>query len=88
MATQHKDIYRHSKHDAINIHGPVLADDPNDGGKWVLYCYHLTNGEWLNGGLIQDTNRARLATWRHETRGDGYTEWCPLCQEQEAEIAS
>lgn len=82
MAQQWRNILRFTPSGVICINGPVLADDPDDGGKWVLYCDHLENGEWLNAALIQDNNRARLAGFRHETRGYGYTEWCELCQNQ------
>ena len=63
---------------AVRVVGPVLADVPSDGGKWALYCEHLTGGEWLVGGLIQDANRRRLAGWRTSTDG-GRTTWCPEC---------
>lgn len=69
----------------IRIIGPELAADPSDGGKWALYCEHLENDEWLNGGLIQDDNRRRLASHCKETRDYNYTEWCPLCQDQHAQ---
>jgi hypothetical protein len=88
MSKRPKDIYRVTEHGETRIVGPVLADFPADGGKWALYCEHLEHGEWLNGGVIQDPNRRILAPHRHETRGDGYTDWCPLCQEQHAEVAS
>jgi hypothetical protein len=81
-------IYRVTEHGETRIVGPVLAVCPGDGGKWMLMCEHSINGEWLNGGVIQDTNRARLAMWRQAIIGDGYTEWCPLCQEQHAEVES
>jgi hypothetical protein len=61
------------------IIGVVEAEVPSDGGKWALYCEHLENGEWLNGGIIQDTNKARLAGWIHVKRGNGFTEWCDAC---------
>lgn len=90
MSKQPKDIFRVTEHAETRISGPceVFGTAVEDGGKWALYCCHLEDGEWLNCGMIQDTNRARLAMWRQETRGDGYTEWCPVCQEQHAEVAS
>ncbi len=65
------------------ISGVVPADCPSDGGKWALYCDHMdeATGEWFNAGLIQDTNKKRLAAWASVKRGAGYTEWCPECQE-------
>ena len=68
----------------------MLAEIPRDGGKWVLYCDHKdeATGEWLNAGMIQDTNRKRLAEWASVKRGEGYTEWCPECQEAHAEEAN
>lgn len=65
----------------IRIVGPELADCPEDGGKWALFCDHFENGEWTNGGLIQDTNKRRLAEWRSAKFSDGLTIWCPACQE-------
>ena len=65
----------------LRVVGPVLAECPEDGGKWVLYCEHFVDGEWVNGGLIQDTNKRRLAGWKVERFNDGHTQWCPLCQE-------
>jgi hypothetical protein len=78
------DIERMTPDGAVRVVGPVLADAPDDGGKWALYCEHYDGGEWLNGGLIQDTNRRRLAAWRTATRGMNYTEWCPECQVRHA----
>ena len=60
----------------------------SDGGKWALYCEHFENGEWLNAGVIQDTNRKRLAQWANVKRGDGFTEWCPECQEAHESVKS
>jgi hypothetical protein len=63
------------------IVGVVEADQPVDGGKWALMCEHFVDGEWINGGIIQDTNKRRLAQWTHEKRGAGYTTWCDACVE-------
>lgn len=63
------------------IIGVVEADCPDDGGKWALYCEHFVDGEWVNGGLIQDSNKQRLASWVTAKRGAGYTEWCDECVE-------
>lgn len=55
-----------------------LADCPGDGGKWVIYCDHLdANGEVVDSGMLQDTNKARLAAWRKEP-----IVWCCYCQEE------
>jgi hypothetical protein len=61
------------------IIGVVEAESPCDGGKWALLCEHFIDGEWVNGGIIQDTNKRRLAEWTHAKRGAGYTEWCDEC---------
>jgi hypothetical protein len=63
------------------IVGVVEADYPDDGGRWALMCEHLVDGEWVNAGIIQDTNKRRLATWIDAKRGYGFTTWCPECQE-------
>lgn len=65
------------------VSGVTLAEVPSDGGKWVIYCDHfdVETGEWYNAGLIQDTNKNRLAEWISVKRGAGFTEWCPECQE-------
>jgi hypothetical protein len=58
--------------------GPEIADVPQDGGKWALYCEHLNDaGEVVGVGLLQDTNKRRLSEWRTHSR-----EWCPYCQEE------
>lgn len=49
-----------------------LADAPQDGGKWVIYCEHEDGT-----ALLQDTNKRRLAEWRTET-----IVWCCYCQEE------
>lgn len=67
------------------IVGIVEAYDPDDGGKWALFCEHFVDGDWINGGLIQDNNKSNLATWIHAKRGAGYTEWCDACQEANAQ---
>jgi hypothetical protein len=69
------------------IVGVVEADQPCDGGKWALLCEHFENGEWVNGGIIQDTNKQRLATWIHAPkRGAGYTTWCDACVEENEKV--
>jgi hypothetical protein len=67
-----------------------VAHVPSDGGKWVIYCdhYDAITGEWYNAGLIQDSNKRRLAEWIRVKRGQGFTEWCPECQEAAATLAS
>jgi hypothetical protein len=47
-----------------------LADVPEDGGKWALYCQHDQGV-----GILQDTNRNRLSAW-----GSDSSAWCPFCQ--------
>ncbi len=71
----------------VRITDVVIADCPNDGGKWAIICEHYddASGEWLGAGIIQDTNKARLGEWRKAVRGAGYTEWCPECQEAHAD---
>jgi hypothetical protein len=60
-----------------------IAEVPSDGGKWVIYCDHFNpqTGEWYNAGIIQDSNKRRLAAWVRVKRGAGFTDWCPECQE-------
>jgi len=65
----------------VRVSKVELADCPGDGGKWVLYCDHLENGEWLNGGMVQGTNKKILASLRTSKFGDGLTTWCPACQD-------
>lgn len=67
----------------LRITDVVLADCADDGGKWAVMCEHLdpTSGDWYNAGIIQDTNKKRLAGHRTEVRGDGFCDWCPECQE-------
>lgn len=62
------------------IVGPVPAECPGDGGRWALVCEHLIDGEWLAEGIIQDTNKKRLAGWKTSKWDDGLTHWCPECQ--------
>lgn len=52
---------------------PYLAESecPEDGGHWALYCEHLTGT-----GVLQDTNKRRLAQWLKEPEG-----WCTFCRE-------
>jgi hypothetical protein len=63
------------------IVGVVEADCPDDGGKWALMCEHFEDGEWINAGIIQDSNKRQLAGWKNVKRDGGYTDWCPSCQE-------
>ena len=48
-----------------------LAECPDDGGTWVIYCEHE---EGI--ALLQDTNKQRLNAWRQDT-----LTWCCYCQE-------
>lgn len=66
------------------VTGPIETELVWDGGKWALYCDHLVDGEWLNAGMIQDTNKRRLASWARAKRGAGFTSWCPECQDAHA----
>jgi hypothetical protein len=77
-----REIIRKTPQFTIRITDVVLADCPSDGGKWALMCEHLdiVSGEWFNGGIIQDTNKKRLAGHRSEVRGAGFCDWCPECQ--------
>lgn len=55
-----------------------LAEAPDDGGKWVIYCDHTDDtGDLIGVGLLQDTNKRRLSEWRNHS-----DEWCPYCQEE------
>lgn len=59
------------------VEGPVLADCPDEGGKWVIYCVHYDSaGEENDCGLLQDTNKRRLTSWKTDT-----LMWCWVCQE-------
>ena len=49
-----------------------LADAPQDGGKWAIYCEHEEGTS-----ILQDTNKRRLASWRSEP-----LVWCCYCQEE------
>ena len=54
-----------------------IAGCPADGGKWVIYCDHFdADKNPIGTGLLQDTNKERLARWRNHS-----DQWCPLCQE-------
>ena len=56
----------------------TLADCPEDGGKWAIYCEHMNNaGEIVGTSVVQDTNKKRLAQWAKHS-----TEWCCHCQEE------
>lgn len=54
------------------VYGPELANCPEDGGKWALYCEH-ENGI----SILQDTNKRRLAQWKKHS-----SEWCSICYEE------
>jgi len=49
-----------------------LADCPDDGGKWAIYCEHAEATS-----VLQDTNRRRLNSWRTDT-----LTWCEYCQDE------
>ena len=54
------------------------ADCPEDGGKWAIYCEHFdSTGEIIGTGLVQDTNKRRLASWEKHS-----IDWCCYCQEE------
>lgn len=60
------------------VSGVVLADCPEDGGKWAIYCEHRAgNGEVVGVGILQDTNKQRLSAWTRDTLA-----WCPCCQNE------
>jgi len=46
--------------------------DARDGGKWLLMCEN-------HGGIVQDTNKARLWANRLEVK-----EWCAECRTKAA----
>lgn len=48
-----------------------LADCPEDGGKWAIYCEHEEGTS-----VAQDTNKRRLSAWLAHP-----DEWCCYCQE-------
>lgn len=55
---------------------PVMpAYSPEDGGKWALYCEHTTADGDCFTGVVQDTNKRRLASWRRHS-----IDWCCYCQ--------
>jgi len=57
----------------------TLADCPEDGGKWAIYCEHTNAaGELIGTAVVQDTNKRRLAQWAKHSN-----EWCCFCQEEE-----
>lgn len=70
------------------IVGVVESDVPTDGGKWALICEHYADGEWLGCGVVQDTNKRRLADWIGAKREGGFTEWCPECQLEHAKYVA
>jgi hypothetical protein len=54
-----------------------LADCPEDGGKYIIYCEHFDDdGNLVESAILQDTNRRRLNAWRTDT-----LTWCCYCQE-------
>jgi hypothetical protein len=55
----------------------VLADSPEDGGKWAIYCEHIVDGEIIGTSVVQDTNKRRLAEWQKHS-----DQWCCYCQEE------
>ena len=76
------EIIRTTPKFTLMITDVVPAENPDDGGKWAILCQHLNqiSGEWFNGGIVQDTNKKRLAEWRKAVIGAGYCVWCPACQ--------
>ena len=57
----------------------TLADCPEDGGKYAIYCEHTNAaGELIGTSVVQDTNKRRLAQWAKHS-----SEWCCFCQEEE-----
>lgn len=71
-------------HNLTKVTGPELAECPDEGGKWIIYCEHFdSDGEVENVGICQDTNKRRLAAWKREP-----LMWCCACQEaHEEEVA-
>jgi hypothetical protein len=55
----------------------VLADCPEDGGKWAIYCEHFAEGEIVGTSVVQDTNKQRLGEWQKHS-----DQWCCYCQEE------
>lgn len=56
-----------------------LADCPEDGGKWAIYCEHINhNGEIVYTAILQDTNKAMLNKFRKDS-----TEWCEFCRHEQ-----
>lgn len=63
------------------VSGVVLADCPEDGGKWAIYCEHRNAaGEVIGTGVLQDTNKRRLSEWVLYP-----ADWCCCCQEENDE---
>lgn len=60
---------------ASTVSKVMLADVPEDGGKWVIFCDHYNNDKLIASGLLQDTNKARLNKWRTQP-----IDWCCYCQ--------
>lgn len=56
----------------------MLAECPQDGGKWAIYCEHRNAaGEVIGTGVVQDTNKRRLSGWVKYP-----ADWCCCCQEE------
>lgn len=53
------------------------ADSPDDGGKWAMYCEHTTADGDVFTGVLQDTNKRRLSSWRNHS-----IDWCCYCQNE------
>lgn len=59
-----------------NVSQVELAETPEDGGKWAIYCEHTNAaGEISYTAILQDSNKKRLAQWRNYS-----TEWCAGCR--------
>lgn len=55
-----------------------LAESPEDGGKYVIYCEHTDEtGEVFYTAVLQDSNKKRLAKWRYFSEV-----WCAACREE------
>lgn len=64
-----------------SVSGVVPAYSPDDGGKWAIYCEHRDEtGEIIGSGVVQDTNKRRLAGWVKFPM-----DWCCYCQAERDE---